>query len=162
MDHRASHYSYHAPYACPPCHSRPRTPTGSIKMKEFTATTKSFVPQATNADIKGLFDSLDKDGGGSIDPKELLDLMYMIQKAAIEAAATESSLCAAGTELKISTLTARWYNCFVLASPLERVADRDLLAQVRCPRCIGRHGTCSSTEGVRWHKGGRCGIDRSG
>jgi len=68
---------------------------GHMQLKEFTATVKGFVPTATKEDIGMLFDELDKDGGGDLDAKELVALMYVIQKHATEAAASESSLVAA-------------------------------------------------------------------
>ena len=68
---------------------------GKIDFKEFTATVTGFVPAATEEDLKQLFGTLDKDGGGEIDRQELADLMYVIQKQAIEAAGNESSLVTA-------------------------------------------------------------------
>jgi Ca2+-binding EF-hand superfamily protein len=68
---------------------------GKIDFKEFTATVTGFVPSATEEDLRELFTTLDKDGGGAIERQELADLMYVIQRKATEAAGTESSLVTA-------------------------------------------------------------------
>jgi len=68
---------------------------GRIDLKEFTTTVKGFVPAAAKEDIQRLFKELDVDGGGELDPKELVALMRTIQAAAISAEANQAALAAA-------------------------------------------------------------------